>query len=114
VLLALAGGIAVAQTQSADGGLRIGIVNTDEFLHLAKEALTISVLRDGKVFIQSAEIPPSELAMKLRAILNAGRNGPVYVRADKSVEYGTVMGVIAQVGASGFKKIMLVTVPPPR
>ena len=77
-----------------------------------KEPLAISVNTDGKVFLQNTEIPLEELVPKLKAISEARHSGSderIYVRGDKSVDYGTVMKVMGRLNAAGFRKVALVT-----
>ena len=76
-----------------------------------KEPLAISVNTDGKVFLQNTEIKLDELVPKLQAISQArgGNDQRIYVRGDKTVDYGTVMKVMGRLSAAGFRKVALVT-----
>ncbi len=76
-----------------------------------KEPLAISVNTDGKVFLQNTEITLDELVPKLQAISQArgGNDERIYVRGDKTVDYGTVMKVMGRLSAAGFRKVALVT-----
>ena len=46
---------------------------------------------------------------KLEAIAKAGYEERIYVRGDKTADYGTVMRVMARIQAAGYNKIGLVT-----
>ena len=74
-------------------------------------SLAVSVGNGGKVFLQSSEVPIDELVPKLKAIAAArgGSDERIYVRGDKSVDYGTVMKVMGRLNAAGFRKVALVT-----
>src|SRR6187399_2997600 len=74
-----------------------------------KEPLAISVNTDGKVFLQNTEIKLDELVPKLQAISQArgGNDERIYVRGDKTVDYGTVMKVMGRLSAAGFRKVAL-------
>ena len=76
-----------------------------------KEPLAISVNTDGKVYLQNTEIKLDELVPKLQAISQArgGSDERIYVRGDKTVDYGTVMKVMGRLSAAGFRKVALVT-----
>jgi biopolymer transport protein TolR len=78
-------------------------------LQTSKEPLTISVQRDGKVYIQETEVQLSELATRLRAIAKTGYEEQIFVRGDKGIDYGTVMKVMSRIKAGGFTKVSLVT-----
>ena len=76
-----------------------------------KEPLAISVNTDGKVFLQNTEIELEALVPKLQAIAQArgGNDERIYVRGDKTVNYGTVMKVMGRLSAAGFRRVALVT-----
>src|SRR4051812_16540218 len=76
-----------------------------------KEPLTVSVNAKGQIFLQNSELKPDELVPKLKAVTDArgGMDERVYVRGDKTVNYGTVMKVMAQLAAAGFRRVALVT-----
>jgi biopolymer transport protein TolR len=78
-------------------------------LQTNKEPLTISVQRDGKVYIQETEVQLNDIAAKLKAIAKGGYDEQIFVRGDKGVEYGTVMRVMSRIKAGGFSKVSLVT-----
>ena len=74
-----------------------------------KEPLTISVQRDGKIYLQETQVNLDEIAAKLKAIAKGGYDEPIFVRGDKSVDYGTVMRVMGRIKLGGFNKVSLVT-----
>ncbi|BAF86520.1 MULTISPECIES: protein TolR [Azorhizobium] len=74
-----------------------------------KDPLTISVNNKGQVFLQETEIKLDELVPKLQAIAKNGYDERIFVRGDKTVNYGTVMQVMGRLSAAGFKRVALVT-----
>jgi len=76
-----------------------------------KEPLTVSVNTKGEVYLQNTEIPLDELVPKLKAITEArgGAEERIFVRGDRQVDYGTVMKVMGQISAAGFRRVALVT-----
>ncbi len=76
-----------------------------------KEPLAVSVNTKGQVFLQNSEIKVDELVPKLRAIADArgGNDERIYVRGDKSVDYGTMMKIMGRLSGAGFKRVALVT-----
>ena len=76
-----------------------------------KEPLAVSVNTKGQVFLQNTEIPVDELVPKLKAITAArgGSDERIYVRGDKTVDYGTVMKVMGRLSTAGFRRVALVT-----
>ena len=53
--------------------------------------------------------PDRRAGGKARAIAKAGYEERIYVRGDKTTDYGTVMRVMARIQAAGYTKIGLVT-----
>lgn len=78
-------------------------------LNSTKEPLTVSVTSEGKIFLQDNEIPLEEIVPKLMAISQSGFEERIFIRGDRSVDYGQVMRVMARISAAGFKSIGLVT-----
>ena len=80
------------------------------------EPLVVSVNKKGEVFLgeeKDKPMPIVELPAKLTAIAK-GRGGTatdeaIYVRGDKSVEYGFVARVLSELKNAGFRKLSLVT-----
>ncbi len=71
--------------------------------------LTISLTAEGAVMIQDTEVPMAELVVKLRAIAAERTSDKVFLRADGSIPYNTVMEVMGALNAGGFGNIGLVT-----
>ena len=76
-----------------------------------KEPLAISVNTKGQVFLQNSEIKVEDLVPKLQAIMSARgvSDERIYVRGDKSVDYGTIMKIMGRLSAAGFRRVALVT-----
>ena len=75
------------------------------------EQVTISLSRDGEVWIDEAFVAPGTLPERLAALpLGADGKPPlVTLRADKGLDYGTVAGVMGELNHAGFNSISLVT-----
>ena len=73
------------------------------------QPITVSVNDKGEIYLQETEIAIDEVVAKLEAISKTGYNERIFVRGDKSADYGTVMKVMARISAAGFKNIGLVT-----
>jgi biopolymer transport protein TolR len=78
------------------------------------EPIVVSVGKDGQIYLgdeQERTMTLDALAPKLQAIAKArgSTDQPVFVRGDKSVPYGTVARVMAQIREAGFRKLSLVT-----
>ncbi len=73
------------------------------------QPITVSINEEGKVYLQETEIPIDEVVSKLEAVSKTGYDERIYVRGDKTADYGTVMKVMARISAAGYKNLGLVT-----
>ena len=76
-----------------------------------QQQVTLTMGRDGRIFIDKAEVARGELADRLAALpRNAdGKPPQVTLRADKALDYGRVMAVMGELNRAGFNSIALVT-----
>ena len=74
-----------------------------------REPLSVTVRRSGRIYLQNTLVADDELVPKLTAISANGYDQRIFVRGDKSVDYGRVMEVMALISAAGFTHIGLVT-----
>ncbi|MCT2558481.1 ExbD/TolR family protein [Tsuneonella sp. YG55] len=74
------------------------------------EQVTISIDRDGYVFIDRERVPVGGFPAALEE-LRPGTGTPpqVTLRADKALDYGRVMAVMGELNRAGFNSISLVT-----
>ena len=74
-----------------------------------KDPISVSINADGKIFLQETEISLDEIVPKLKAIAAAGYEERIFVRGDKTVNYGQVMQVMGAISSAGYRNIGLVT-----
>ena len=74
-----------------------------------KEPLSISVSKDGKIYLQKEIVTAEALVPKLQAISQNGYDQRIFVRGDKTVAYDRVMVVMGLLASAGFTHIGLVT-----
>ncbi len=73
------------------------------------QPITISVRESGQVYIGETQIEDGEFLPKLQAIAKNGYEERLYVRGDRTANYGMVMKIMGQLNQAGYKKIGLVT-----
>jgi biopolymer transport protein TolR len=74
-----------------------------------KEPLVITVDAQGKIYLQDTALAnDDELAPKLLAITNRNPDASIYVRGDRSIDYGRILEVMGLVSSAGFNKVSLV------
>ncbi len=76
------------------------------------DALSVTVDRRGRIFLQDDEIALSALGDKLKAVTNNNNDIRIFVRGDDAIPYGQVMTVLGAVYDAGFRKVALLTEPP--
>jgi biopolymer transport protein TolR len=72
----------------------------------------ISLEADGALYLDDQPIPPAELGQRLAGIAASSREpgGPrIFLRADRSLDYGRVMAVMGEINAAGLRKVALVS-----
>jgi len=75
------------------------------------EPLTITIDATGKVYLMETEIATDDLVAKLIAISKNGAQERIVLQADKDIDYGAVMSVMARVHSAGFVNLALATEP---
>ena len=80
---------------------------------LSEEQLqvTLTIAPGGTVFLEEEAVPLAELPASLANLPRSGNGKPALVtlRADKALDYGTVMAVMGELNRAGFNAITLVT-----
>ncbi|HEX4178918.1 MAG TPA: protein TolR [Rhizomicrobium sp.] len=74
-----------------------------------REPLSITIKRDGTIFLQKEPILEDQLVDRLKAIAANGYDQRIFVRGDTAANYGKVMEVMGLLAAAGFTHIGLVT-----
>ncbi len=76
-----------------------------------EDRLVITVDANSRIFIGKVPVEFNRLGGALRQIVSKRPDRLVYFRADRSVPYGFVVKVIAEVRNSGIEKLGMVTEP---
>ena len=74
-----------------------------------RDQVTISLDREGEVFIDNDRVPEGGLPARLAALHHGGKPPLVTLRADRGIDYGRVMAVMGELNHAGFNSISLVT-----
>ena len=72
------------------------------------EPISVSVDKDGKIFIQDTQIDLVGLGPRLIAVTNNNPDVRIFVRGDREINYGRVMAVMGAVNQAGFRKVAMV------
>ncbi|PCJ31276.1 MAG: protein TolR [Alphaproteobacteria bacterium] len=71
--------------------------------------LSLTIDRNGKIYLQDEAIELSELVPRLTVIFSGRKDDRIYIHGDSAVDYGTVMKVMGQMNGAGFSRVALVT-----
>lgn len=93
-------------------GVPVELPKTDaKSLPSESEPITITVDKEGNVFLQETEVSLDDIVVRLSAIAQNGYEERIYLRGDNASDYGSVMKVMARVNAAGYSNLGLVTDP---
>lgn len=73
-----------------------------------QEPLWLTVTVDRSLLLDDIPVPGDELAALLDGRTDGQRDTPVFLRADRSVDYGALMQVLDHLRAAGYLKVALV------
>ncbi|MDA0368666.1 MAG: protein TolR [Proteobacteria bacterium] len=76
------------------------------------EPLAVSIDAAGRVYIQDSEVSMETLIPRLEAITQNNPDARIFVRGDKSIDYGRVMEVMGTLNSAGFRRVALITERP--
>jgi biopolymer transport protein TolR len=74
-----------------------------------EDALIVAVQRDGKIFFDTTQVGPEDLAARLKDRL--GRDAPrtIYIKADARARYRSVAEAVEDVRDAGMDRVVLLT-----
>ena len=76
-----------------------------------QEPLTISINSKGEIFIQEHQVSFQKIVPKLLAISKNRTDTRIYVRGDKTINYGRVLEIMGRLSGAGFSKVALISEP---
>ena len=93
-------------------GVQVDLPETSaDTLPEESEPLTLTINSKGEVFIQETKIEFKNLIKKILAVSNNRTDTRIYVRGDKTINYGRVLEVMGILSGSGFTKVALISEP---
>jgi biopolymer transport protein TolR len=93
-------------------GLDVQLPKTQaEGLTTSDEPLTVTVKKDGSVYVERAKVSLDDLEPKIKSILDNRAEAEVFLRADARVAYGKVARTLAILRRAGATRIGMVTEP---
>ncbi|MCI5149230.1 MAG: protein TolR [Candidatus Electrothrix sp. MAN1_4] len=85
---------------------------TSRALRQQEDPLVVQIDRDGKIHLGKIKgVSLDLMRQELEKMPKEKKKESVYLRADKTVPYGVVVKVMAQIKQAGFEKLGMVTQP---
>ena len=75
------------------------------------EPLTLTINAKGEIFIQETKVEYEKIIAKIMAVSNNRTDTRIYVRGDKTINYGRVLEIMGMLSGSGFTKVALISEP---
>ena len=76
-----------------------------------QEPLTLSINSKGEIFIQESQVEYDKIIAKVLAVSKNRTDTRIYVRGDKTINYGRVLEIMGLLSGSGFTKVALISEP---
>ena len=76
-----------------------------------QEPLTLTINSKGEIFIQEHQVEYYKVIAKILAIAKNRTDTRIYVRGDKTINYGRVLEVMGILSGAGFSKVALISEP---
>lgn len=78
-----------------------------------QKPMVVTISAEAELYIRDEQVTRETLVPRLAELREAEGDAVAYVRADKSIPYGSVMEVLGEVGAAGYQRISLLSQPKP-
>ena len=75
------------------------------------EPLTLTINAKGEIFIQETKVEYEKIIAKIMAVSNNRTDTRIFVRGDKTINYGRVLEIMGMLSGSGFTKVALISEP---
>ncbi len=90
-------------------GIKVDLPETNASdLSDTTEPLVITINKDQEIFLQETQILLVELIPKLVEITENNPQQRIFIRGDRTLDYGEIMTVMGQLTSAGFTRVALV------
>lgn len=83
-------------------------------VNVETQPITLTISREGQIFIQESEISLQELSPRLAAIAEARESFDtrIFIKGDSQAPYEIIAKVLGQISSAGYKKFTMTSLPP--
>ena len=94
-------------------GVQVDLVKTKNPIPMQaadkSDAIIVAVTRNGSTFLNTNQMPPEDLAPKVKDLLTNRLDKTVFIRADQRAKYEKVVDVVDNLRAAGVDQVGLLT-----
>jgi len=90
------------------GGVDVQLPRAEARPLKAEEGLVVTVDRTGRIFLDQTAVSYADFRVAFQAVVATRKPSGVYLRADRHVDYGDVIKVLAAIKAAGVRDVGLV------
>jgi biopolymer transport protein ExbD/biopolymer transport protein TolR len=94
-------------------GVQVDMVKTKNPIPMQaadkSDAIIVAVTRNGSTFLNSNQMPPEDLAPKVKDLLTNRLDKTVFIRSDARAKYEKVVDVVDNLRAAGVDQVGLLT-----
>lgn len=84
---------------------------TTKSLRQEENPIIVTIDKDGKISLDKFSVSQKVLLQELGKYGKEVKEKPIYLKADRSVAYGIVVSVMADIKKAGFDKLGMITQP---
>jgi biopolymer transport protein TolR len=84
---------------------------TAKSLRQKEDPIIVTLDKTGKITLGKIEVGEVLLRQQLEKLYAENSEQPIFLKADKNVAYGVVVNIMAEIKASGFDKLGMITEP---
>ena len=85
---------------------------TAQTLNEPEQPITLSIQADGSLFLNEARTSPETVLEEIQALSGGNLDAKIYLRGDRTLLYGQVMGLMSALSNAGYTRMRLVTEQP--
>ena len=91
-------------------GIKINLPESSSILKNEKnKPITVSIDKNNDIYLQKKKITKNQLIIKLTELKKNNQNLKIFLKGDKSLNYGEIKNLMSLMNKSGIKKVALVT-----
>jgi biopolymer transport protein ExbD len=92
-------------------GIPLELPRTETSQDIPEARIVVSMDRDMRIKVNDRPVHYDLIEDRMRGLAEQRPDEPVYIRADRTLQYGDVLLLMDRIRKAGFSRVALVTVP---